>query len=294
MQKFHLKSNGPVDLAKSCGPYTENRADREAFADGILYRAFRIDHVPALLKVQNRADDELQAVVIAAGEEPLPRRSRVEQALRRKLSLDLDLPAFYRFLSSDPALSGLQGHHRGLRPILKDSLWEALSLAIADQQVNVTFAAELKHRLLAKYGTQYVLDGIPLWLFPDAATLANLDEYALRPLQFTRNKSSFIVGLARTFLADPAWNRLTGTGESIVQRLCQLRGVGRWTAEYGAMMGLGITDTLPAADIALMRMVQRVANLPHRPTEQEVRAYGARWSPWQGLVTFYLWRQEEL
>ncbi|MCH8328548.1 MAG: DNA-3-methyladenine glycosylase 2 family protein [Candidatus Marinimicrobia bacterium] len=294
MQKFHLKCNGPIDLAISCLPYTENRADRKAFAGGFLYRALRIDQVPALLKVQNSADDELDAVVVPAGKKPLPRRSRVEQALRRKLSLDLDLPAFYRFLARDPALGSLAEHHRGLRPILKDSLLEALSLAVADQQVNVTFAAELKHRLLTHYGDQYELDGIPLWLFPDARTLAKLDNYALRPLQYTRNKSSFIVGLARTFLADPAWNHLTGTDESIVQRLCQLRGVGRWTAEYGAMMGLGITDTLPAADIALMRMVQRVANLPDRPTEPDVRAYGARWSPWQGLVTFYLWREEEL
>ena len=128
---------------------------------------------------------------------------------------------------------------------------------------------------------------------PSAAG-ACVDDFALRPLQYTRNKSSFITGLARTFLAEPAWNRLSGDDESIVQQLCGLRGIGRWTAEYGAMMGLGITDTLPAADIALMRMVQRVARLARRPTEPEVREFGARWSPWRGLVTFYLWREEEM
>ena len=59
------------------------------------------------------------------------------------------------------------------------------------------------------------------------------------------------------------------------------------------MMGLGLTDTLPAADIGLMRMVQRVYDLPERPTEDQVRKIGRDWSPWRGLVTFYLWHLED-
>jgi len=137
------------------------------------------------------------------------------------------------------------------------------------------------------------VDSHRLWLFPLAEELAGLDSDALHPLQFSRSKSSYIIDLARRFVAEPEWESPDGTDEDIVQLLCTLRGVGRWTAEYAAMMGLGLTDTLPAADIGLMRMVQRVYGLAERPTENQVRKIGRDWSPWRGLVTFYLWHQED-
>lgn len=293
-RRYRLQSNGPVDLEASNRPFTENREDRNAFANGTLYRVSRVAGVPVILKAWVTGENEIEVEVTPAEGGDSPPGPIVEAALRRKFSLDLDLPAFYAFLASIPQLSSLAAHHRGLRPILKDTLLEALSLAIADQQVNVAFAAELKQRLLSTHGKCYKVDGQSLWLFPSADELAGLDEFALRPLQFTRNKSRYIIGLAREFTRDSSWARLTGTDEEIVSRLDQLMGVGRWTAEYAAMIGLGLVDTLPAADIALMRMVQQTYELPERPDEQALRKIGEQWSPWRGMVTFYLWRQEEL
>lgn len=290
---LRLGSNGPTDLALCSQPVTENQADREAYANGALYRATNIAGVPGIIQAKSVAGDEIEFTFTTIGNSRLPSYSRAEQALRRKFSLDLDLPAFYRFISAISELSHLPARQRGLRPILKDTLLEALSLAIVDQQVNVTFAARLKHRLLETYGRKYHTNGQHLWLFPAPETLAYLDPHALRPLQFSRRKSSYIINLARKFLDDPGWEMLTGTDEEIVTQLCSLRGVGRWTAEYAAMVGLGLVNTLPAADIGLMRMVQRVYRLPDRPTEKQVREIAQDWSPWRGLVTFYLWHQED-
>jgi DNA-3-methyladenine glycosylase II len=288
-----LHSKGPTNLALCAQPVTENQADREAYANGILYRAAWIAGVPVIVQAGNITETELEFTVTSMEGAALPDDGDAKQALRRKFSLDLDLPAFYRFAAAIPELSHLPDRQRGLRPILKDSLLEALCLAIVDQQVNVPFAAKLKHRLLQTYGKQVQLNGQALWLFPDPGTLARLEPHALRPLQFSHRKSSYIIGLANTFMNEPDWEVLSGTDEDIVSRLCTLRGVGRWTAEYAAMMGLGLVDTLPAADIGLMRMVQRVYQLPDRPGEQQVREIARDWSPWRGLITFYLWHQED-
>ncbi|UCH63717.1 MAG: DNA-3-methyladenine glycosylase 2 family protein [Fidelibacterota bacterium] len=288
-----LRSKGPTDLARCNQPVTENQSDRVAFADGLLYRAARIAGSPVIIRVGSLADDGLEFLISPAEDTPLPPKATVTAALRRKFSLDLDLPAFYRFVKRLPPLARLPARQAGLRPILKDTLLEALSLAIIDQQVNVAFAARLKHRLLNAYGRLYRVDGNELWLFPLAEELASLEPDALHPMQFSRSKSNYIVNLARRFLAEPYWESLNGTDEEIVERLCNLRGVGRWTAEYAAMMGLGLNDTLPAADIGLMRMVQQVYGLAERPTEDLVRKIGRDWSPWRGLVTFYLWHQED-
>ena len=290
---LRLRSNGPTDLALCNQPVTENRDDRAAYVDGVLYRASRIDGVPVVIRVRSIATHELAFEVSPAEDRPLPPQEVVQAALRRKFSLDLDLPAFYRFVSRFPQLAPLAARQSGLRPILKDSLLEALCLAVADQQVNVAFAARLKHRMLETYGRCYPTAGLNLWLFPAINELAALDPHALYALQFTRNKSSYIVGLARQFLAEPHWASITGSDDEIVHQLCRLRGIGPWTAEYAAMVGLGLVDTLPAADIALMRMIQRVYGLDERPTESQVRDIGRNWSPWRGLVTFYLWHLED-
>ncbi len=290
---LRLLSNGPTDLAHCNQPVTESQSDREAFADGILYRAARIAGTPVIILAGSTATDEIEFMVSPAEDIPLPPEETIIAALRRKFSLDLDLPAFYRFLKRLPPLAQLPARQTGLRPILKDTLLEALCLAIIDQQVNVAFAARLKHRLLEAYGRLYRVDGLELRLFPAAEKLAALDPHALHTMQFSRSKSSYITDLARRFLAEPCWESPGGTDEEIAKRLCTIRGIGRWTAEYAAMMGLGLTDTLPAADIGLMRMVQQVYGLAERPTEDQVRKIGRDWSPWRGLITFYLWHQED-
>ncbi|MFC1619385.1 DNA-3-methyladenine glycosylase family protein [Candidatus Neomarinimicrobiota bacterium] len=291
--RIRLSSKGPTNLALCTQPVTENQADREAYANGVLYRASHLNGVPGIIQAKSVTEDKIEFTFTTFEDPRPPSRAKVEQALRRKFSLDLDLPAFYEFVSTIPELSHLPAQQRGLRPILKGSLLEALCLAIVDQQVNVTFAARLKHRLLETYGRKYNLNGQVLWLFPKPDTLARLEPHALRPLQFTGSKSRYIIGLARTFIDDPGWEAQSGTDEEIVSRLCSLHGVGKWTAEYAAMVGLGLVDTLPAADIGLMRMVQRVYQLPNRPTEKQVREIAQDWSPWRGLVTFYLWHQED-
>ncbi len=290
---LRLSSNGPIDLTLSNQPVTELQWDRDAMEAGQLYRAARLEGVPVIIRARSLAAELAEFRVTQAEDIPLPPRHSIRIALRRKFSLDLDLLAFYAFVRRQPALAHLAHRQIGLRPILRDSLLEALCLAIADQQVSGTFTDLLKRRLVEAHGIVYRHRGMNLGLFPSPETLARLEVHALRGLQFTRAKSGYIVELARRFLAEPRWHHLTGTDEEIVAQLCRLRGVGRWTAEYGAMMGLGLVNTLPAADIGLMRMVQRLAGLAQRPTEQQVRDIGERWSPWCGLVTFYLWHQED-
>ncbi|UCH10671.1 MAG: hypothetical protein JSU61_01910, partial [Fidelibacterota bacterium] len=210
---LHLVSKGPTNLALCNQPVTENQSDRAAFTNSTLYRAARIHGIPVIIRARSRSRDEIEFRVSPAGDAPLPSKDAITATLRRKFSLDLDLPAFYRFVQDIPALTQLPSRQQGLRPILKDNLFEALSLAIIDQQVNVAFAATLKHRLLEAYGHHYRVDGQDLWLFPATEELARLDPLALYPLQFTRNKSRYIIELAQRFVAEPHWETLTGPEE---------------------------------------------------------------------------------
>ena len=71
--------------------------------------------------------------------------------------------------------------------------------------------------------------------------------------------------------------------------LTALRGVGRWTAEYVLMRGLGHEDVIPAADVGLQSAIGRAYGLERKATEREVRELAERWVPHRSHAAFAWW-----
>ncbi len=210
----------------------------------------------------------------------------------RVLAAHADVRALERDLAADPVMAELARRYRGLRPVLIADPFEALVWAIIGQQINVAFAAKLKRTLVERFGRRLTLDGHEFLLFPDPEALAGLNhERDLRPLQFSRQKSAYVIGAARAVAAGhldlEALRR--AEPEEAVARLTQLKGVGRWTAEYVLLRGLGFPDVIPAADGGLRRVIGRAYGLGRPATEAEVRALAARWAPWRAYAAFYWW-----
>jgi len=210
----------------------------------------------------------------------------------RVLATRVDVTALERDLAADPVMDELARRYRGLRPVLIADPLEALVWAIIGQQINVAFAAKLKRALVERFGRRMRLAQREFVLFPDAETLAGLDhERDLRPLQFSRQKSEYVIGVARTV----ATGRLhlealrRAEPEEAIARLSQLKGVGRWTAEYVLLRGLGFPDVIPAADGGLRRIIGHAYGFGRAATEAEVRALAARWAPWRAYAAFYWW-----
>ena len=66
-------------------------------------------------------------------------------------------------------------------------------------------------------------------------------------------------------------------------------GVGRWTAEYLLMRGLGFPDVIPAADGGLRKVMGLAYGLGRNATEDEVREIAERWKGWRSFGAFYWW-----
>src|SRR5690606_35065644 len=76
--------------------------------------------------------------------------------------------------------------------------------------------------------------------------------------------------------------------DEAVQRLCKLRGVGRWSAEYVLLRGLGRTHVFPGDDVGARKNLQRW--LPYeKPLDYAgVRRVISQWDGYGGLVYFHL------
>ena len=73
--------------------------------------------------------------------------------------------------------------------------------------------------------------------------------------------------------------------EEFQSRLCELPGIGNWTAQYIAMRALGDPDAFPAGDLGLLR----AASLSN---ERDLIRHAERWRPWRAYAALYLWQAD--
>ena len=84
------------------------------------------------------------------------------------------------------------------------------------------------------------------------------------------------------------------TDEEIIERLIEVRGIGRWTVEMLLMFRLGRPDVLPVGDYAVRKGFALVYGLKEMPKPKELMEYGERWRPFRSVASWYMWRALEL
>ena len=134
-------------------------------------------------------------------------------------------------------------------------------------------------------------------LFPGALAtpeqIAAESEERLRSAGLSRNKVLAVKDLAAKTLDGtvPQGSAIDQmSDEEIVERVSQVRGIGRWTVEMLLIFRLGRTDVLPVDDFAVRKGFQRTYRLPDPPTKQQMLKKGEKWRPWRSIASWYLWR----
>ena len=74
--------------------------------------------------------------------------------------------------------------------------------------------------------------------------------------------------------------------EAFLVRLCEVPGIGAWTAQYIAMRALGEPDAFPAGDIALLHAMEVTS-------ARELERRAEAWRPWRAYAVMYLWNVRE-
>jgi DNA-3-methyladenine glycosylase II len=212
------------------------------------------------------------------------------EMVRYILSLDEDLSPFYRDLGGDPVLSRLFGRLHGLKCPVTPTVFEALVDSIIEQQISLAVAYQLEHRLIRQTGASLVLGERTYYCYPKPSVLARAPLDLYRSCGLTIRKSEYIRDIATLIdegKLDPEAMSGMETGD-IIEKLCSIRGVGRWTAELTLLRGFHRYDAFPAADIALRRMIANLIGLNRKISVDEAREIAEPWGRWKGLVAFYL------
>jgi DNA-3-methyladenine glycosylase II len=209
--------------------------------------------------------------------------------------LDADAEGHQRAMAADPDMAPLFNRFGALRIVRAPDMYEALLVAVIGQQVSVQAAQSTRRRLMHNLGTEVTAGNAPggenYYLYPTPQRLIESDEPALRRQGVSRQKSAYLRGIAHRAAAGDldraAFAALSD--EDAIGRLCEIKGVGRWTAEIVLMRGLGRPDVFPAGDLGLQVAVQELRALRERPSEKTLRDIAERWRGWRSYAAFYLW-----
>jgi DNA-3-methyladenine glycosylase II len=261
--------------------------------DGTTYRrVLPLPAGPAEVAVTQAGPPEAARLRVAVAGQPLRAavRAAVTSALVRLLGLGTDLTEFYRFAAHDVRLGPLARRFRGIKPPRFATVFECVINAMACQQVTLTLGVRLLSRLAVAHGTAFRDGDDAVHAFPRPEELAGLSPAILQQLGFSRQKGRAMIELARAV----AEGRLdleelaTLSDDETVKRLRELRGVGRWTAEYILLRGLGRTHVFPGDDVGARNNLRRWLGLANPLDYQGVRRALSPWGDYSGLVYFHL------
>jgi DNA-3-methyladenine glycosylase II len=268
-----------------------NAVDR--WDGGVYRRALRLGSgAIAEAEVRQLAPTDAARVLVSVTTNRLDRNTRAETAaaLRQMLGLDVDLRDFYDQLESDSVLRPLVQRFRGLKPPRFPSLFECLVNAIACQQLTLSVGIALLNRLAERYGrTAADSSATALHTFPDPLDLATADIEAVRGLGFSTAKARALVDLAqhinqRDLDLD---HQVVGDDDAASAALQHLRGIGRWSAVYALLRGMGRIAVFPGDDVGARNNLKRLLGVDVDNYEA-VRRTASRWAPYAGLVYFHM------
>jgi len=268
----------------------ENQVDRW---DGTTYRRVLVvegEPVEVAVSQVEPPDSPRLRVTVTGAAVNSKFKKPVTSLLNRMLGLQIDMSEFYHFASHQAKLGPLARRFRGMKPPRFPRVFEALVNATACQQMSLTVGILLLNRLSVTCGLTIEVNGVGAHAFPRPQDLVHRDPHSLRPLGFSRQKIRALIesasaiedgGLDLESLAE-------ATDDQAMTNLQQLRGVGRWTAEYILLRGLGRWHVFPGDDVGARNNLTRWLGLNDDLDYESVRRVLARWKLYGGLIYFHL------
>jgi DNA-3-methyladenine glycosylase II len=269
-----------------------NRVD--LLEDGVWRRVLVLGGEPVAIEARQTAAGARPRieVVARARSRARPLREAVADAVTRMLGLDCDLEPFYRMARRDRALAAIAERGRGMKPPRFASIFEAFANAVACQLVSLSAGLHVLNRVSEVYGLAARTDsGTPMHSFADPARVVHASEDRMRALGLSRSRGRYLIDLARAAqdARDPDFASLGALDDAgAAARMCAMRGVGRWTAEYVLLRGFGRLNVFPGDDVGGQNHLRAWLGIDTRLDHTGVGKLLQRWHPYEGLIYLHL------
>lgn len=169
---------------------------------------------------------------------------------------------------------------QGLPPIwVRPNTFATLVLTILEQQVSLASAYAAFKKLKEKLTS----------ITP--AGVLQLTAEELKACYFSRQKIIYVHELAQAILSEKVnLKKLHYLPDDVIRaQLKQLKGIGDWTVDIYLLHALKRTDIFPIGDLALVKALREVKQLPQDTSKEEMLKIAEPWKPYRSIATMILW-----
>ena len=263
----------------------------------VLTRLLHVAGAPVVVHAW-QSDDGLVHLRAAGSDASSLAREQLELALERMrfaLAVDDDLTEFYEAFRADPLVGPAVRRKPWYRPKRRPWPWEALAWAVTEQLIQASRAAEIQRRMVRRWGAKLAPPGSPRsrsnvdvpWTgpgplrdVPAANVVAGLAPAELAAMDLSTARSIALVKCAR----EVAGGRADLAEPDSDARLLRIAEIGPWTVQCLGLGGRGDPDSLPAGDLAYVKLVGYLTGIGRRATVEEVEEYFAPYAPFRALA----------
>jgi 3-methyladenine DNA glycosylase/8-oxoguanine DNA glycosylase len=263
---------------------------------GVAMRLLHVEGSPVLVRAWQPARDRVRFRAEAVAPDRVSRppialppcrgpagSEQLELALermRRAHWVDVDLTDFQRRFRSDPLVGPLIRRLPGFRPKGRPWPWEALAAAVVGQLIESSRAATIERRIAGRWGARLGEGREALRDVPGPETIAGRAPAELEQMDLVGKRALALRRLAR----DVAAGRCRIEDPRADARLLAMPQIGPWTVQCLGLFGRNELDSLPAGDLAYIKLVGRLRGEGRRATVPEVEEFYAPYEPYRGLV----------
>ncbi|WP_275270984.1 DNA-3-methyladenine glycosylase family protein [Limnobacter sp. P1] len=203
-----------------------------------------------------------------------------------RLNLDPHAPDYWQaaceaLALQSPVWAELVARHsdRALRS--RGAPYETMLRSLVGQQISVKAADAVWARVVEALNGQI-----------NSSVLLALSDDTLKATGLSRQKIVY----ARALSEFEQQGRLELTlldgmdDEACTRHLCEIKGVGRWTAQMFLMFCLRRPDVWPVDDIGVQRGISRQFFEGEPIGPKEALQFGEKLKPWRTVAAWYLWR----
>ncbi|OIR23596.1 MAG: hypothetical protein BEU00_01930 [Marine Group III euryarchaeote CG-Epi3] len=185
--------------------------------------------------------------------------------------------AIEELAKNDDIMSNIISQYPKERMIMKNNTLHTLIRSIVGQQISVKAADAIWNRL--DEACKFEIS---------EKNILDLSKIELRELGLSNTKADYIFNVVNANINKINWDILEDN--EIIDKLCEIKGIGPWTAEMFLIFRLGRPNVLPLGDIGLINAINLHYNNKKKLSKPELGKFKDKWSPWCSVATWYMWR----
>ncbi|MEW6529177.1 MAG: hypothetical protein AB1391_04770 [Candidatus Micrarchaeota archaeon] len=288
--KFALKPKAPFNFDLLWKFFAWEKSSPEIYENGIWRRTLRLDSKLFPVKIKSIGTVEKPKLdVEILSEVSKTQVKRLKEKINWIFNSQMNLKELYYFMERNKKLKTLKEKLYGLKPANYATVFEGIVKTIIQQQISLIGSMHVTSRLIQRFGEKVKVEEKMFYEFPPPDSLVEASLTELKECGLSRQKATYIKEFSKSIVENDFDSEevIRLSVPKAIEKLTQIKGVGRWTAELVIVTCTDHKEVLPAGDLGVRRAISNFYSR-NLMTEEEIRVFTEKWGEFKALISYYL------